>query len=119
LNGRNGGSTGVGEGAPIPANESLYRLGLSAVSAAIIGVLAAIVGVAWVGATGAAVWPVWAFVIVAAIWGAIVVHLTPTGGTITANRTTVNYAVFALHAWYALFLCLIALLVFGIRSWVL
>jgi hypothetical protein len=103
----------------MPANESLYRLGLSAVSAAIIGLLAAIVGVAWVGAIGGGAWAVWALVVVAAVWGAIVVHLTPTGGTITENRTTVNYAVFALHAWYALFLCLIALLVLAIRSWVL
>lgn len=103
----------------MPANESLYRVGLSAVSATIIGVLAAIVGFAWVTATGAATWAIWGFVAVAAVWGAIVVHLTPTGGTITENRTTVNYAVFALHVWYALFLCLIALLVLAIRSWVL
>jgi hypothetical protein len=101
------------------ANESLYRLGLSGVSAALIGALGAIVGIAWVTAVDAAAWPAWVVAIAATAWGAIVVHLTPTGGTIMENRTTVNYAVFALHAWYALFLCLIALFVLAIRSWVL
>ena len=101
------------------ANESLYRLGLSGVSAALVGILGAIVGIAWAAAIDAPSWIAWVIAIVAACWGAIVVHLTPTGGTITENRTTVNYAVFALHAWYALFLCLIALFVIAIRSWIL
>ncbi len=98
-------------------NESLYRLGLSGISAALIGALGALVGIVWVTAVDASMWPAVVLAIAAACWGAIVVHLTPTGGTITENRTTVNYAVFALHAWYAVILCLLALAVLAIRSW--
>jgi hypothetical protein len=65
------------------------------------------------------IWPAAVLAAIAGLWGAVVVHLTPTGGRITENRTTVNYAVFALHAWYAVFLCMLALLILAIRSWLI
>ena len=100
-------------------NESLYRVTLSGVGAALIGSFGLLAGLAWASALDASTWVAGGLGAVAAIWGAVVVHLTPTGGTITENRTTVNYAVFALHAWYALFLCLIALAVLAVRTWAL
>lgn len=98
------------------ANESLYRIALSGVGALLLGALGGVVGLAWAYALDGAIWPAVVLAGVAAVWGAIVVHLTPTGGRITENRTTVNYAVFALHAWYAFFLCLIAVAILAIRG---
>jgi hypothetical protein len=100
-------------------NEPLYRIALSGVSALLIGALGGLVGLAWAAAIDSPSWPAAVLAGIAALWGAIVVHLTPTGGTITENRTTVNYAVFALHVWYAFFLCVIALVILATRSWVL
>jgi hypothetical protein len=100
-------------------NQTLYQIALSGVSALVIGALGALVGLTWASAVDGPLWPAAVLAAIAAIWGAIVVHLTPTGGTITENRTTVNYAVFALHAWYAFFLAIIALVILAIRSWVL
>jgi hypothetical protein len=100
-------------------NATLYLFAISATGALIIGALGAAVGAVWalgVGAdfvVGAAVVGV-----IAALWGAIVVRLTPTGGVILENRTTVNYAVFALHAWYAVFVSVLALAVWAMKSWV-
>ncbi len=53
----------------------------------------------------------------AAVWGSLVVQLTPTGGVIMENKTTVNYAVLALHGWLTFFACLSALLVWALRLW--
>jgi hypothetical protein len=99
------------------ANESLYRLALSGVGAILLGTMGGVVGLAWVYAFDGSLWPATVLGTIAAFWGAVVVHLTPTGGRITENRTTVNYAVIALHAWYSVFLCILALLVYAIRSW--
>ena len=99
-------------------NDSLYRIALSGIGAILLGGLGALVGLAWSAAVDGALWPAAVLAVIAAAWGAIVVHLTPTGGRITENRTTVNYAVFALHAWYAVFLCIVALAILAIRTWV-
>ena len=53
---------------------------------------------------------------VAALWGMMVVQLTPTGGVIMENKTTVNYAMIALHGWIAFYACIVALLAWAIRS---
>ena len=99
------------------ASQSLYRLALSGVGALLVGGLGGAVGLIWVYAVDGSIWPAAVLAAIASLWGAIVVHLTPTGGKITENRTTVNYAVFALHAWYAVFLCVLALLILAIRNW--
>ena len=76
----------------------LYRISLSAVGGLIIGGLGLILGAVWAWAVGAPVLlGAAALGAIGAAWGAICVHLTPTGGVILENRTTVNYAVFALH----------------------
>jgi hypothetical protein len=100
------------------SNPTFYRIGLSLAGGTILGVLGLIVGAVWAEGVGADVLNV-ALVAgtIAALWGMTAVHLTPTGGTITENRTTVNYAVFALHGWYAFFLCIAALTVWALRSW--
>jgi hypothetical protein len=101
----------------MPVNTIFYRLGLSAVGGVIVGALGLVVGAAWAYGIGAEAAVGAAIVgLIGALWGAIVVQLTPTGGVILENRTTVNYAVFALHAWYAAFLCIAALLVWLARS---
>ena len=99
------------------ASQSLYRLALSGVGALLVGGLGGVVGLAWVYAVGGSLWPAAVLAAIASLWGAIVVHLTPTGGRITENRTTVNYAVFALHAWYAVFLSVLAIFILVFRSW--
>jgi hypothetical protein len=104
----------------MPENVTLYRIGLSAVGALIVGLMGLLLGAVWALGTGADVTLVaLAFAAVAAVWGAIVVQLTPTGGVIMENRTTVNYAVVALHGWYTFFFCAIALAVWALRAWVL
>ena len=98
-------------------NTALYRTGLSAVGGLIIGSCGLIVGAVWGLAVGADV--VLAAVIVgavAALWGMMVVQLTPTGGVIMENKTTVNYAMIALHGWIAFYACIVALLAWAIRS---
>jgi hypothetical protein len=97
-------------------NTTLYRIGLSGVGGAITGLLGLIVGVAWAAALGIDV--VLLALVFAALgfaWGAISFQLTPTGGVIMENRTTVNYAVVATYAWIAAFGCLFALAAFVIR----
>jgi hypothetical protein len=100
-------------------NVTLYRLGLSAAGGLIIGLMGLLLGAVWAVSVGADV-AVVALVVAAlgAVWGAIVVQLTPTGGVIVENRTTVNYAVVALHGWYTFFLCMIALIVWALQVWV-
>jgi hypothetical protein len=100
-------------------NVTLYRIGLSAAGALAIGLLGLIVGAAWSWATAADFSLAIVLAALAGLWGAIVVQLTPTGGVIMENKTTVNYAVVALHGWYAFFLCLIALVVWALRVWAL
>lgn len=94
----------------------LYRFSLSAVGGLIIGGLGMVLGAVWAWAVGAPVLLVTAVLgAIAAVWGMICVQLTPTGGVILENRTTVNYAVFALHGWITFLACILALLVFAIR----
>lgn len=102
----------------MPANDFAYRIALSGTGAVLLAALGGVVGLAWAQALDAPGWAAAVLAAIAAVWGAIVVHLTPTGGKITENRTTVNYAVFALHAWYAAFLCIAALAILAIRAWV-
>jgi hypothetical protein len=100
-------------------NVTLYRIGLSAAGALSIGLLGLIVGAFWSWAVDVDASFAIVLAAIAGLWGAIVVQLTPTGGVIMENKTTVNYAVVALHGWYAFFLCLIALVVWALRVWAL
>ena len=95
----------------------LYLVSLSLVGGLIIGALALVTGAVWAWAVGAPVLPVAAALgAIGAVWGMVCVQLTPTGGVILENRTTVNYAIFALHGWMGFLACLLALLVFAVRS---
>jgi hypothetical protein len=102
----------------MPPNATVYRVALSTVGGLIIGALGLGVGAAWALGVGADTLAGALLVgAVGALWGAVAVQLTPTGGVILENRTTVNYAIFALHGWYAAFLCIAALAVWAIRIW--
>ena len=98
-------------------NTTLYRIGLSGVGGAITALLGLLVGAAWGAALGIDV--VMLALIFGALgfaWGAISFQLTPTGGVIMENRTTVNYAVVATYAWIAGFACIFALVAFAVRT---
>jgi hypothetical protein len=98
-------------------NTTLYRIGLSGVGGAITALLGLLVGAAWAAALDVDVLTL--ALVVGALgfgWGAISFQLTPTGGVIMENRTTVNYAVVATYAWIAAFLCLFALPAFVVRT---
>jgi hypothetical protein len=97
-------------------NTTLYRIGLSGAGGLITGLLGLLVGAVWGLALDVSL-PAPALVLGALgfVWGAISFQLTPTGGVIMENRTTVNYAVVATYAWIAAFFCLIALITFVIR----
>lgn len=98
-------------------NTTLYRIGLSGVGGTITAVLALVVGAAWAAALNVnLVMLALVFAALGFVWGAISFQLTPTGGVIMENRTTVNYAVVATYAWIAAFLCVSALVVFLVRS---
>ena len=98
-------------------NTTLYRIGLSGAGGAITALLGLLAGAVWGVALeldvamAALVLGVLGFV-----WGAISFQLTPTGGVIMENKTTVNYAVVATYGWIAAFLCLFALVAFVIRT---
>lgn len=98
-------------------NTTLYRTGLSAIGGLIIGAMGALAGAVWALATGASL-PLLTIIVaaVACLWGMIVVQLTPTGGVIMENKTTVNYAVIALHGWFTFFASVLALIVWAVRS---
>ena len=98
-------------------NTTLYRTGLSLAGGVIIGSFGLLAGALWALASGADVLIVALIVgAVMAVWGAICVQLTPTGGVIMENKTTVNYAVVALHGWLTFLACLLALIVWAVRS---
>ena len=75
-------------------NTTLYRIGLSGAGGTITALLGLLVGAAWAVALNVDVL-MFAVLIGALgfVWGAISFQLTPTGGVIMENRTTVNYAV--------------------------
>ena len=99
-------------------NTSLYRIVLSTTGALILGAFGLLAGAVWALALDADIVPVALIVgAVAAAWGLIVVQLTPTGGVIMENKTTVNYAVIALHGWLTFFACVIALIVWVVRAY--
>jgi hypothetical protein len=101
----------------VQENTTLYRIGLSSVGGAITALLALIVGAAWAAALGVDVlMPALVFAALGFVWGAISFQLTPTGGVIMENRTTVNYAVVATYAWIAAFGCIVAAGVFLVRT---
>jgi hypothetical protein len=101
----------------MPENTMLYRTGLSAVGGLILGAFGLLAGALWALAVGADVVLVCLVVAaLASLWGMVVVQLTPTGGVIMENKTTVNYAVIALHGWITFFICLVALVVWAIRA---
>lgn len=100
----------------MPENTAFYRISLSAAGFVIIGLFGLLAGAVWALAVGADLLVV-AFVIalVAGIWGATCFQLTPTGGVIMENKTTVNYAVIALHGWLTFLVVLVALVVWLVR----
>ena len=101
----------------MPQSTALYRASLSLAGGLIIGALGLLTGAAWAWATGAPLLVGAAGLgAIGAIWGMVCVHLTPTGGVILENRTTVNYAVFALHGWMAFLACVVALVIAAIRT---
>jgi hypothetical protein len=54
--------------------------------------------------------------VLGAVWGALVFQMTPTGGVIMENKSTVNYAVIALHGWFAGIVAVIGLIVWVILA---
>ena len=83
-------------------NTQLYQVGISSLGGLIVGSLAFLTGLVWKNALGIKSPSfAWKAAGAGAIWGMIVPQLTPTGGVIMENRTTVNYAVVALHCWLA------------------
>jgi len=104
----------------MPENTMLYRIGLSAAGFLIIGLFGLLAGLVWALAVGANLAVIGLLVAaVAGVWGAVCFPLTPTGGVIMENKTTVNYAVIALHGWMAFFAIVAALAVWGLRAAVL
>ena len=103
----------------IPAHENttFYRVALSTVIGFILGVFGLIAGAVWALALDGNV-PLVAAIVgaVAAMWGMVACQLTPTGGVIMENKTTVNYAVIALHGWLTFIACIIALIVWAVRA---
>ena len=97
-------------------NTTLYRIALSSVGGAITALLGLLVGAVWALALDVDV-PLLALVlgVLGFVWGAISFQLTPTGGVIMENRTTVNYAVAVTYAWLAAFACSLALVAFVVR----
>jgi hypothetical protein len=93
-------------------NTQLYQVGLSSLGGLIVGALAFVTGLVWKNALGikSPSFP-WKVAGAGALWGMTVVQLTPTGGVIMENRTTVNYAVVALHCWMAALSSILGLVV--------
>ena len=101
-------------------NTTLYRIALSGVGGAITALLGLLVGAVWSLALDVDV--VMLAVALGAlgfVWGAVSFQLTPTGGVIMENRTTVNYAVAVTYAWIAAFACIAAAVVYIVRALVL
>ena len=101
----------------MPENTTFYRIGLSVAGFLIIGLFGLIGGLVWALAVGGDLL-LTALIIaaIAGVWGATCVQLTPTGGVIMENKTTVNYAVIALHGWMTFLAVLVALVVWAIRA---
>src|SRR6476620_12554793 len=101
-------------------NTTLYRIALSGTGGAITALLGVVVGAAWAAALNVDVlMPALVLGGLGFVWGAISFQLTPTGGVIMENRTTVNYAVVATYAWIAAFFCLAAGLAYAVRVFAL
>ena len=100
-------------------NVLLFRTFLSIWGALSLGFFGLLVGLVWGGALGAGMLLGAAVVgIVGAVWGALTFQLTPTGGIVMENKATVNYAVIALHGYFAAFVSAIGLIVWALRVWV-
>src|SRR5690242_10311743 len=101
----------------MPENDAFYRISLSLAGGLILGLMGVLAGAAWGEATGAGLLS-GALVLGALgfVWGAICIQLTPTGGVIMENKTTVNYAVIATHGWMAFFAIVVALAVWGLQA---
>ena len=100
-------------------NTILFRTALSLWGAVTIGLFGALVGTIWAAVLGVDLL-VGAAVVAAvgAVWGGVIFQLTPTGGIVMENKTTVNYAVIALHGWYTAFAVLIAAVILLIQQFV-
>lgn len=104
----------------MPENTTFYRIGLSAAGFLIIGLFGLLAGLVWALAVDANLLLIGLIVAaIAGAWGAICVQLTPTGGVIMENKTTVNYAVIALHGWMTFLAVVVALAVWLVRVVVL
>jgi len=101
----------------MPENTTLYRIALSGTGGAITALLGVVGGAAWAAALNVDMLILaLALGALGFVWGAISFQLTPTGGVIMENRTTVNYAVVATSAWIAAFACIFALVAFIVRT---
>ena len=100
----------------MPENDTLYRISLSLAGGLILGLMGVLAGAAWGEALGVGLIAALVLGATGFVWGAICFQLTPTGGVIMENRTTVNYAVIATHGWMAFFATVFALVVWGIRA---
>jgi hypothetical protein len=97
-------------------NTTLYRIALSGTGGAITALLGLLVGAVWALALDVdLVIPAMVLCALGFIWGAVSFQLTPTGGVIMENRTTVNYAVAVTYAWIAAFACIAAAIVYTLR----
>lgn len=75
-------------------NVSSYKVGLSTIGGLVFGLFGLITGTAWQQALQRQNSSLkWKLAGIAALWGMTVVQLTPTGGVIMENKTTVNYSV--------------------------
>jgi hypothetical protein len=98
-------------------NTTLYRIALSGTGGLITGLLGLLVGAVWALALDVDVaLPALVLGALGFAWGAISFQLTPTGGVIMENRTTVNYAVAVTYAWIAAFACIAAGVAFVVRT---
>ena len=100
-------------------NTILYRTALSLWGAITIGLFGALVGTVWAAVLGVDLL-IGAVVVavVGAVWGGIIFQLTPTGGIVMENKTTVNYAVIALHGWLTALITLAGALVLLVQQFV-
>jgi hypothetical protein len=97
-------------------NTTLYRIALSGAGGAITALLGLLVGTVWALALDIdALMLALVLGALGFVWGAISFQLTPTGGVIMENRTTVNYAVAVTYAWMAAFACIAAVVVYIVR----
>jgi len=94
-----------------------YKIALSSVGGFVIGFFGLLAGTAWERALGKrGTGFAWKIAGLSTVWGMTVVQLTPTGGVVMDNKTTVNYAMVALHGWISFLTSVLAFLVWTLRT---